>query len=112
MLAPVVFVLEIDHRPIAALAVRSVREAIEVSRETWFRDELKGLSCGGVPLWDKKMPIKARSARPDEIRAYAEAAPDPSADLDEIQIVYLVKLDRPARPVPAESGPLAPQQHR
>jgi len=93
VLSPVVFVLEIDHRPVAALAVRSVREAMEVSREAWFRDELKNLSSDGIPLWNRKTPIKARSARPDEIRAYSEAAPDPTVELDEIQIVYLVKLD-------------------
>lgn len=93
ILSPVVFVLEINHRPIAACAVRSVREAIELSRESWFREELRHLSSDGVPLWDAKTPIKARSARPDEIRIYSETPPDPEADLDEIQIVYLVKLD-------------------
>ena len=96
-LSPVVFVIEIDQQPIAAFAVRSIREAIEMSREAWFRDELKHLSSQGRPLWDAKSPIKARSARADEIRAYAEAAPDPAADLDEIPIVYLVELDKKRR---------------
>jgi hypothetical protein len=99
-LSPIVFVVEIDQQPIAAFAVRSIREAIEVSREAWFREELKQLSSHGRPLWDAKAPIKARSARPDEIRAYAEGAPQTEVDLDEIEIVYLVEIDRkrPATP--------------
>ena len=102
-LSPVVFVVEIDQRPIAAFAVRSIREAIEMTREAWFREDLKHLSSQGRPLWDAKSPIKARSARADEISAYAKAAPDPATDCDEIAIVYLVEIDKKRRAAPAIS---------
>lgn len=102
-LSPVVFVVEIDQRPIAAFAVRSIREAIEISREAWFRDDLKRLWSQGRPLWDAKTPIKARSARAEEIRAYSEAVPHPDADFDEVSIVYLVELDRGASAATVDS---------
>ena len=40
---PTVFVLEIDQRPILAFEARSAREAQELTKEEWLRDDLRRL---------------------------------------------------------------------
>ena len=50
---PVVFVLEIEQRPVVAFEAVSAREARELAKERWLQDHLKRLRSNGRPLWRK-----------------------------------------------------------
>ena len=57
---------------------RILREAYELCRQSWFSDDLSGLTSMGVPLWRPGSKMKARTASAAErasYRAAAEAVP-------------------------------------
>ena len=86
-----VFVLETKGDAILAFEAATMREAMELGRETWLREDLARLTSNHVPVWDSKAPIKARAASAEEAEFFRRAAKD---DSDDLPIVYLVELDR------------------
>jgi hypothetical protein len=94
-----VFVLETKGTAILAFEAATMREAMELGRETWLRDDLARLTSNHAPLWDLKAPIKARAAYPEEAEVFRQAAKD---DSDDLPIVYLIELDR----IAASGGPI------
>jgi len=87
-----VFVLETNGSAILAFEATTLREAMELSRETWLRDELTRLTSSHAPLWDSQAAIKTRTATPEESESYRLGAAAENDDGD-LPIVYLVKLD-------------------
>ena len=95
-----VFVLETNGKAILAFEAVTMREAMELGRETWLRNELQQLTSNDAPVWDSKAPIKTRTASPQEAESFKRAAKD---DTDDLSIVYLLELDR----VPPPGGPVS-----
>ncbi len=90
---PVIFVLEIENRPVLAFEALSNRDAKEIIRESWFHDDLKRARSNGKPLWDGEAKLRVGVAvgeQVKEIEVLLRAEPDDS----EIAIVYLVSLDQ------------------
>jgi hypothetical protein len=95
-----VFVLETKGNAVLAFEAATMREAMELGRETWLRKDLAQLTSGDAPVWDSKAPIKARTASAEEVEIFGRAAKDD--DADDLHIVYLIELDR----VPTADGPV------
>jgi hypothetical protein len=70
----------------------NIREARQLCREQWLKEDLREARSGGSPLRDGKAKISARSAKPDECALFADVA-RAGSELDEMLIVYLVHLD-------------------
>jgi hypothetical protein len=69
-----VFVLDIDRKPILAFIANNMREAMELSKEAWLREDLTDLSSQGVALWDGEAKMTVRGAAPDEVLTYQAGA--------------------------------------
>jgi hypothetical protein len=91
-----VFVLETNGNAILAFEAATMREAMELARETWLRNELEQLTSNDAPVWDSKAPIKARTASPEEAEIFRQAAKE--EDIDDLHIVCLIELDRVQTP--------------
>ena len=89
---PAVYVLEIRDRPILAFAATSAREAREVIRERWLRDDLTRLRSDGTPLWDGEARLETGRAVGEHL-AEVQAALENAASGEDIPIIYLVRLD-------------------
>jgi hypothetical protein len=104
-----VFVLEINGNAVLAFEAATMREAMELGRETWLRSELAQLMSNDAPLWDSKAPIRARTAFPEEAEIFRRAAKD--GDIDDLHIVYLIELDRvPPPDDPVTRGAFPPRR--
>jgi hypothetical protein len=92
VLAAPVFTIDVGDSPTVTFEAQNLRKARELCQEQWLRDDLTEARSGGVPLWDGKATLRARSASPDETALFAEAkgAGQPS---DGLMFVYLVELD-------------------
>ena len=89
---PVVYVLEINERPILAFEAMSGRDARELIHEPWLRLDLKRLRSNGAPLWDGKARLQvgvAVGAQVDEVRSLLRA----ELKGTDLAIVYLTPLD-------------------
>ena len=53
-----------------AFVATTMKEAMELSRESWLRNELSSLKSGGRLVWNGQAKIAARSARPGEVSSY------------------------------------------
>jgi hypothetical protein len=71
---------------------RNLREAHELCREEWLKQDLLELKTDGASLWDGKAKLRARIALPDEIALFAEAKNSRSQS-DGLVLVYLVEVD-------------------
>ena len=60
------FTVEIDGKPIVSIEAISSREANELLKEEWFREDLCELRSGGEPLWDGKANLRSRPANEAE----------------------------------------------
>ena len=97
-----IFAIEINGTAILAFEAATMREAMELCRETWLRDELEQLTSNDAPVWDSKAPIRARTASLEEAEIFRRAAKDDSTD--DLPMVYLIALDRAS----ASDDPVAP----
>lgn len=105
-----VFVLETKGAAILAFEAKALREAMELGRETWLREDLARLTSNHAPLWDPKAPIRARSATPEEAETYRRGVADNQDDSD-LRIVYLAQLDRiPIAQAPVPRGAFPPRR--
>ena len=63
---PVIYTVEVDGKPTLAFAGYA-REAAEICKEEWFRDDLTGLTSSGVPLCVPGSTLKPRIANASEM---------------------------------------------
>jgi hypothetical protein len=89
---PAVYVLEIGDRPILAFQATSVREAREVLKEPWLREDLVRLRSNGTPLWDGAARMETGPAVGEHL-AEVQAALENAPSGEDMAIVYLVRLD-------------------
>ena len=88
-----VFVVVIDEIAIVAFQARSIGEAMELGREAWFREDLKHLTSGRLPVWDGKAAISVRTARPEEAERYHRDLLQREPVTDDLPLVFLVDID-------------------
>ena len=100
---PTIFTIEIGDRPTLTFEAQSLREAHELCREQWLKDDLAEAKSGGVPLWDGKATLRARIALPDESAVFAETKNN-DQPADALILVYLIELDGEA----ADEEPVDP----
>ena len=91
-LLPSVFTIEIGGTPTLTFEAQNLREARELCREEWLKDDLAEAKSDGVPLWDGKADLQARIALSDERALFAEAKKNGQPS-DGLMLVYLVELD-------------------
>ena len=101
---PTIFTIEIGDRPTLTFEAQNLREAHELCREQWLKDDLAEAKSGGVPLWDGKATLRARIALPDESAVFAENKNN-DQPADELMLVYLIELDGEA----TEEEPVDPR---
>ena|SRR5262245_4897962 len=87
-----VFRIDVDDRPTMTFEAKNLREARELCREHWLKEDLAAANSGGVPLWDGKAKLKARPALPEEVMLFAEAK-NTRESSDDLMLVFLVELD-------------------
>lgn len=73
ILLPSIFPIEIGDTPTLAFEAQNFREAHELCREQWLKDDLAEAKSDGASLWDGMAKLRARIALPDEIALFAEA---------------------------------------
>ena len=89
--SPAVFVLEIEGQAILAFRASTYRQAQELGKEDWLKQDLKRMTTGHRPLWDGKALIKVRRAEPAEEAQYGEAKAENAAG--DLPLVFLVRRD-------------------
>src|SRR6266852_8910663 len=93
-----IFTIEIGDTPTLTFEAQNQREAQELCREQWLKDDLAKATADGVPLWDGKVKLRARMALPDESALFAEAKNN-GQPFDGLMLIYLVELDGEEPPV-------------
>ena len=90
-----IFAMDVDGKPILAFEANNLREARELRKEKWLRDDLRALRSNGLCLWSEVAKLTVRRATEPEKRVYQEAdqSVEPSGEL---VLAYLVDLDGPA----------------
>ena len=88
-----IFTVDVDEKPIVSFEAKNLREAHELVRETWFRDDLMLLVSGGELLWDGEAPLRARFATEPEIERYRGIAAEAEDTKGDIVLAFLVPLD-------------------
>ena len=91
------FTVEIDGNPIVSFEAISSREANELLKEEWFREDLCELRSGGEPLWDGKADLRSRPANEAEAERYQQFADQASEEAGDILLAFLVTLDGPSK---------------
>ena len=86
-----IYTILAGDKPIVALAANG-REAGELCRENWFREELSALKSKGEPLYGTGVRLRARPAVDNELVRYQELS-DKAKASDEVLFVYLVDID-------------------
>lgn len=88
-----IFTIDIDGKPTVSFEALSAREANELVRETWFRDDLRTLKSEGSPLWDGVAPLRSRPADQHETERYQGLAAEADDAAGDILLAFLVTLD-------------------
>jgi hypothetical protein len=91
-LLPRICTIEIGGTPTLTFEVQNLREAHELCREQWLKDDLAEAKSDGVPLWNGKATLRARIALPNESAVFAEAKNNGQPS-DGMMLVYLIELD-------------------
>jgi len=68
-----VFTIEVDSRPTLAFEASRTREAQEICKGAWLRDDLIVLSSGGVPICGDRSKLSVRPATDEEHETAARA---------------------------------------
>jgi hypothetical protein len=89
-----VYVICASERPLVAFEAISRREAKELCKEEWFREELLSLRSENLQIWNGEDALTARAAEPDEVLAFqkAQRAPGKKA-ADGILLAYLIPVN-------------------
>ena len=89
-----VYALQVGETAVLTFAATSNREAQSLTREEWLRAELRAARVNGQPIWDGAAKLTIRIAVPEEAARYAQGA-KASSDADgDLDLVYLVALDK------------------
>src|SRR3954471_10987125 len=88
-----VFVLLVDDRPTLAFVAVNHREAQELARESWLKEDLEELFSGGKALWSETSKASVRMATDEEVAAYREMAANTDDVSGELLLAYLVPID-------------------
>ena len=83
-----VFVLEINKRPILAFEAFSGMDSKQLLHEPWLHEDLKRLRSNGEPLWDGRAKLKVGVAAGAQV-AEATASLRAATKGDEMAVVYL-----------------------
>jgi hypothetical protein len=86
-----IYTILAGETPIIALEATG-REAGELCKEKWFRDELSTLKSKGEPLYGMGVQLRARPAIENELIRYQDMS-DRTEAFDDILFVYLVDID-------------------
>lgn len=91
-LLPSIYTIEIGEKPILSFMAANIRQAQELCREQWLRDDLTEATSNGVSIWDGKSRMRARLATEKEALQVAtlSQSAEPS---DGLLLVYHVELD-------------------
>jgi hypothetical protein len=90
-----VYTLEIDGKPVVSFEAKNHREAQELVKEAWFRNDLTVLTVGGLVLWNGKAALRIRTATEPEGERYRNIAAEAEEESGDILLAFLVTLDRP-----------------
>ena len=88
-----VYTVEIDGKPTVSFEAKSTREANELVKEAWFKEDLLLLTSEGQPLWDGAAPLRARAASEAESERYRGFAAEAEETTGDILLAFLVTLD-------------------
>ncbi|MCK1474249.1 hypothetical protein IVB27_05330 [Bradyrhizobium sp. 197] len=87
-----VFAMNVDGKAIFAFEAKNFREAFELCKEEWVRDDLTTITSNGLPLCSSTAKLTVRRADEAEIVIYRNAANQ--AQTEDLVLAYLVELDR------------------
>jgi hypothetical protein len=87
-----VFTIEVNSRPTLAFEASRTREAQEICKGAWLRDDLIVLSSGGVPICSDQSKLSVRPATDDEVVIYEQAS-EVAKPSDDMVLAYLIELD-------------------
>jgi hypothetical protein len=87
-----VYTLEVDGRPTLAFEASRTREAQEICKGEWLRDDLIVLSSGSVPICGDRSKLSVRPATDEEVVIYEQAA-EMAKPSDGMVLAYLIELD-------------------
>jgi hypothetical protein len=87
-----VFTLQVDGRPTLAFEASRTREAQEICKGAWLRDDLIVLSSGGVPICGDRSKLSVRPATDEEVVIYKQAA-ELAKPTDDMVLAFLIELD-------------------
>lgn len=96
ILLPSIFTLVVDGKSTLVFHAKNLREAHELCREQWMKEDLRRATSEGLPLLTASGRLQARIAREDEAQVYLDAA-NHAKPSDGLLLVYLVPLDGEAR---------------
>jgi hypothetical protein len=88
----VVFAMDVDGKATFAFEAKNFREALELCKEAWVRDDLTTITSNGLPLCSSTAKLTVRRADEAEIVIYRNAAIQ--AQTEDLILAYLVDLDR------------------
>ena len=89
-----VFTLEVDGRATLTFEASGARQAQQICKEAWLRDDLILFRSNGVPLGTVSSKLAVRPATSEEIAVFEQASPEPS---DVMVLAYLIELDGAAK---------------
>jgi hypothetical protein len=87
-----VFTLEVDGRPTLSFEARRTREAQEICKESWLRNDLILLRSEGAPVFTDQSKLSVRLATDEEAVIYERAA-EVAKPSDDMVLAYLIELD-------------------
>ncbi|MCK1284307.1 hypothetical protein IVB41_10275 [Bradyrhizobium sp. 44] len=86
-----VFAMDVDGKATFAFEAKNFREAFELCKEDWVRDDLTTITSNGLPLCSSTAKMTVRRADEAEIVIYRNAAD--KAQAEDLVLAYLVDLD-------------------
>lgn len=89
------FTLSVDGRPTLAFSAQTLKEAQELCKEAWLRDDLHSLTSGAQPLCGTSSKLTVRTASEEEQSTYDEGA-EATPATDDLVLIYLVEIDNVA----------------
>jgi hypothetical protein len=87
----VVFAMDVDGKATFAFEAKNFREASELCKEDWVREDLNTITSNGVPLCSSTARLTVRRADEAEIVIYRNAAIQ--VQTEDLVLAYLVDLD-------------------
>jgi hypothetical protein len=87
-----VFTLLVDGRPTLSFEAGGTKQAMEIRKEPWLRDDLTSQTSNGIPLCGAKSKLSVRPANVEEAKVFNQAA-SVAKSSDEILLAYLIESD-------------------